>query len=913
MTATTRLLRGVTLAVLATIMLAGGSIHAATLYATGFNGPDGLATLYRIDPATGAAAAIGPIGFQRVSAIDFGPDGRLYGTGERNDGTNTNVLIVIDTATGVGKEIAPLGGIGPDRPVPDISFRPSDGRLYAYLDVPDVIATIEPATGVVTVLGPVGAGGGGGNATLFSRNVTLFVLDTAGATSMFRADQTTGALTTLAPITFVGFPVPLGVFRVAAGDLNVATGTIHVLVNDSGPGGPSYLGAFDPATATVRHIGPTNPELDGLAWQPDRCRGVLYGPAKSGGAAAPSTFYKIDPNTGIATPIGPVGFNAVSGIDVDPLSNRMYAVGSRPAGGADVLIQIDPSTGVGVEIGPLVNAGLGGAGGIFDLSFRSDGTLYLTAFDPPNTAIGLYTVSLASGLATPVGPTGTLAPGNGTAFSLSDVLYHSDDAGASGTLYTGDIAAGTSTARSGITYLGFPGGGNPRINAMDADPGTGAIWASVNAGGSGAGPNYVGVLDPRTGNVRHIGLTVNGLDGLAWRTECDDGDVCTQDECARCEDRALLGSVFAGADGLASLYRIDPASGAPALIGPIGFQRVSAMEFDDETGVLFATGERNDGTNVNVLLAIDPLTGAGNEIGPTGIAALPGGPTTEPDIALRTFDGQLYAYLDLGDGVAVLDKVTGAATFLGGSGVGGFGNGLDFTKPDGRLLLADGTNLDTLDQTTGAATVGPLLSYSGFPALGNPRVNALDHNCSGRMFASVRDGGGGAGTSYLGILQTTGVVSFIGSTIAGLDGLAWISSHGFCKNTFVDTDADTVCDANDCAPADPGAWAVPPTINTDRFPDKVNYTWTSLAPLAGPATVYDIVGDTLANLPVGPSGEASACGFGSTSISVSDPAVGAGFWVIVRGHNVCAAGSYGEERHNVPGPTFPPRVTTTCP
>jgi hypothetical protein len=84
--------------------------------------------------------------------------------------------------------------------------------------------------------------------------------------------------------------------------------------------------------------------------------------------------------------------------------------------------------------------------------------------------------------------------------------------------------------------------------------------------------------------------------------------------------------------------------------------------------------------------------------------------------------------------------------------------------------------------------------------------------------------------------------------------------------------------------------------------------------VAGPGTVYDLVADPFTNLPVGPGpGEANACGFGATSIPVNNPSVGTGFWVIVRGHNVCGAGSYGTERHNVPFPTAPQRTTVTCP
>ena len=70
-----------------------------------------------------------------------------------------------------------------------------------------------------------------------------------------------------------------------------------------------------------------------------------------------------------------------------------------------------------------------------------------------------------------------------------------------------------------ITYVGFPQLNSPRINAMDFDPATnpatGLAHVSVNDG-FGSGPNYLGVLDPSTGDVTHVGRTVDGLDALAF-------------------------------------------------------------------------------------------------------------------------------------------------------------------------------------------------------------------------------------------------------------------------------------------------------------------------------------------------------------------------------------------------------------
>src|SRR5688572_7115403 len=86
----------------------------------------------------------------------------------------------------------------------------------------------------------------------------------------------------------------------------------------------------------------------------------------------------------------------------------------------------------------------------------------------------------------------------------------------------------------------------------------------------------------------------------------------------------LYGAAYAGPDGPAALTIIDPSTGSETLVGPIGFERVSAMAFHPVTGILYATGERSDGSNRHVLITIDPLTGAGTEIGPTGVESFIG-------------------------------------------------------------------------------------------------------------------------------------------------------------------------------------------------------------------------------------------------------------------------------------------------
>ena len=66
-----------------------------------------------------------------------------------------------------------------------------------------------------------------------------------------------------------------------------------------------------------------------------------------------------------------------------------------------------------------------------------------------------------------------------------------------------------------------------RLNAMDYEPDTGVLYASVNAGFRGSGPNFLATVDPNTGVVTNVGQSVNGLDAIAWRPI----DPKTKDDC----------------------------------------------------------------------------------------------------------------------------------------------------------------------------------------------------------------------------------------------------------------------------------------------------------------------------------------------------------------------------------------------
>jgi len=246
---------------------------------------------------------------------------------------------------------------------------------------------------------------------------------------------------------------------------------------------------------------------------PSYAQPILFGESHQStqGNPGPSTLLQINPLTGAAIPIGPIGFNACGAMDFDPISGTLFAACFDPITNAHVLITINTVTGAGTLVGPLVNTfGFGN----FDVSFRADGTLFGATFDNIIITISLFTINTSTGLATLVGFTGTFTQGNAMAFQ-GNTLFHNDLIA----LSTLNQVTGIATPFALPTFAGFPPLNFPRVNAMDSNPTTGIMFASVNDGQQGGGPNYLATLNTATGVFTHIGQSANGLDGLAWQPD----------------------------------------------------------------------------------------------------------------------------------------------------------------------------------------------------------------------------------------------------------------------------------------------------------------------------------------------------------------------------------------------------------
>lgn len=239
-------------------LLNASAANAATLiYGSVFNGPTDFASLWAFDPAgvpPNQQRFIGPIGFQRVGALDFSPGGTLYGIGTEAGNT---VLITINTATGGGTKVGSLG-FG-NLFVQDIAFRPTDGVLFAFAE--GFILTINTTTGAATILGDAGIGFPFGNSLAF-QGTTLFY---ANESNLYTIDQTTGAATLVRPIIY---QPAFGVFpRPPAMKFEAGTGTLWASINGGATLATfhSHLATIDPATGQTTLVFQLPLTTDGIA------------------------------------------------------------------------------------------------------------------------------------------------------------------------------------------------------------------------------------------------------------------------------------------------------------------------------------------------------------------------------------------------------------------------------------------------------------------------------------------------------------------------------------------------------------------------------------------------------------------------------------------------------------------------
>ena len=255
-----------------------------------------------------------------------------------------------------------------------------------------------------------------------------------------------------------------------------ALATLYATGN--GIGSLSGLYTVDPtsgASSLVWNFPSIHIYAGGLAY--DAASDTLFATGVEDSSTGTSRLFAIDRHTGAVTAFAGLSSNiniSSGGLAINPITGVMYATGGVGDPNPDIshqstgLLTIDKHTGaatlVGYAGGNCCTPGFGV--NLNGLGFSSNGTLFANGFalsQPDPSTSHLYTVDLATGVATNIGPSGVdlgrslkysgLAfSGNGTLLSLG-----SFDA-ASGALYSINPGTGAATL---LGPAGLPYGGGP--------------------------------------------------------------------------------------------------------------------------------------------------------------------------------------------------------------------------------------------------------------------------------------------------------------------------------------------------------------------------------------------------------------------------------------------------------------------
>jgi hypothetical protein len=213
----------------------------------------------------------------------------------------------------------------------------------------------------------------------------------------------------------------------------------------------------------------------GLAYDPSV--DMLYATGTTVADNGTSRLFKINRFTGATTALAGLSSDiniSSGGLAISPVTGIMYATGTMSdivPHQSTALFTIDKITGAATLVGYAGGNCCSGDFGIilYGLGFRSDGTLFANgtalggpSFPDPSTS-HLFTIDLATGLATNIGPSGVTL---GRSLKYSGLAFASDGTllslgsldAASGTLYSVNPASGAATP---LNPPGLPYGGGP--------------------------------------------------------------------------------------------------------------------------------------------------------------------------------------------------------------------------------------------------------------------------------------------------------------------------------------------------------------------------------------------------------------------------------------------------------------------
>lgn len=167
--------------------------------------------------------------------------------------------------------------------------------------------------------------------------------------------------------------------------------------------------------------------------------------AVDGRSCTPSTLYELDPTDGsIVATIGSTGVSGMTSMALNPLTGIMYGITTGGGDEGDVVCEsnlytINLATGAVTLIGPTAVPR-----GKPDAAFRADGTMFSYTTEYLDNGGGLYTVNLTTGAMTLVGDTGVSPWDISLTFEAGTLVMTDGD-----TIYTVDTSTGLATPVTG--------------------------------------------------------------------------------------------------------------------------------------------------------------------------------------------------------------------------------------------------------------------------------------------------------------------------------------------------------------------------------------------------------------------------------------------------------------------------------
>jgi len=227
--------------------------------ASGTFGVHGI--LYTLDPSTGAVlttvgplhdAANNPYGLTGLKYDPF--TGILYGVTSGQSPTNPSYLAIVDPATALVTPIGPNGAV-----LTDIAIDPTTGIMYGICGFNQKFYTVNTATGLATQTGSTGIGFANGGGFAADMTGALFGISNF---SFYSFNKTSGAATLLGPTNLQNL--------VKAADFSPS----NVFYGLEGGGGIDnlhlrWLDTCDVTTGNCTRVGQINAnDLDALAFIP---------------------------------------------------------------------------------------------------------------------------------------------------------------------------------------------------------------------------------------------------------------------------------------------------------------------------------------------------------------------------------------------------------------------------------------------------------------------------------------------------------------------------------------------------------------------------------------------------------------------------------------------------------------------